>query len=195
MAMWTSSHANASRLLPPTVLVGVVFGLDLLGKFSNAVGVLYVAPVLLVGLGAARRKSQMIMVAGVCSALTVVGFALVSDTSAAGVAVVNRVLSLLAIWLTASLCLLHFRVGDYAGTAREFLPICASCKKIRDEEGQWNHPESYFSGQFEVRFTHGICPDCTRQLYPEVVKKHLHYSSNMTRRPAAPKPAPGSLAG
>lgn len=194
MATRENIHANASKLVPATVLVGVVFGLDLLGQFSNAVGVLYVAPVLLVGLGAARRKPQMIMVAGICSVLTVVGFALVSDTSAAGVAAVNRVLSLLAIWSAASLCLLHFRVGDYAGTAREFLPICASCKKIRDEAGMWNHLESYFSEQFAVRFTHGICPDCTRQLYPEVVKKHLR-SADPSRRQAATKPASDSIAG
>lgn len=194
MATRENIHANASKLVPAAVLVGVVFGLDLLGQFSNAVGVLYVAPVVLVGIGAARRKPQMIMIAGVCSVLTVVGFTLASDTSAVGVAVVNRALSLLAIWLAASLCLLHFRVGDYADTAHEFLPICVSCKKIRDEAGMWNHLESYFSEQFAVKFTHGICSDCVRQMYPEVVKKHLHDSSNMTRRPDAPKPAPGSLA-
>lgn len=194
MATWENIHANASKLLPATALVGVVFGLDLLGKFSNAVGVLYVAPVLLVGLGAARQKPRIVAAAGICSVLTVVGFAFASDTSAAGVAVVNRVLSLLAIWSAASLCVLHFRVGDYADTAREFLPICASCKKIRGEAGMWNHLESYFSEQFAVKFTHGICPDCVRQMYPEVVKKHLR-SADPSRRQAAPKPAPGSLAG
>lgn len=194
MAAWEHIHTHASKFLPATVLAGVVFGLDLLGQFSNAVGVLYVAPVLLVGLGAARRKPQMIMIAGVCSALTVVGLALASDTSAVGVAVINRALSLLAIWLAASLCLLHFLVGDHADTALGFLPICASCKKIRDEAGMWNHLESYFSGQFAIKFTHGICPDCVRQMYPEVVKKHLRYA-DPSRRPTAPKPAPGSLAG
>lgn len=196
MTTWKKFHADANKLLPATVLAGLVFGLDLWDKFGNAVGVLYAAPVLLVGLGAARQKPRMIVLAGVCSALTVVGFALSSDTSVIGVGVVNRVLSLLAVWLAASLCVLYHRVEDYLDSAREFLPICASCKKIRDEGGLWHHLESYFSEQFAVKFTHGICPDCTRQLYPEVVKKHLHYSSDMTtRRPSTPKTAPGSLAG
>jgi hypothetical protein len=79
---------------------------------------------------------------------------------------------------------------------RGFLPICASCKKIRDAEGEWNHLETYFSEQFAVKFTHGICSDCVRQLYPEVVKKQLHYSaSNHLRRSSTPKPAPSSVAG
>jgi hypothetical protein len=105
------------------------------------------------------------------------------------------VLSLLAVWMAASLCLLCLRVEDLPGGARGMLPICSSCKKIRDEEGQWNHLETYFSEQFAVKFTHGICSDCVRHLYPEVVKKHLHHSSSLARRPSTPKPTPGSLVG
>jgi hypothetical protein len=172
-----------------------VFVLDLLDRFGNAVSVLYVAPVLLVGLGTVRRNPRIVALASVCSALTVVGFALASTPPVLGVAVVNRVLSLLAVWLAASLCLLYFRVEDDEDAARAFLPICASCKQIRDEGGLWHHLETYFTEHFAVRFTHGICPDCVRQLYPEVVKKHLHYSSSMTRRPSTPKPASRSLAG
>jgi len=194
VATWENIHVDAPKLMPAAVLVAVVFGLDLLGKFSNAVGVLYVVPLLMVGLRAARQNPRIVAAASLCSVLTVIGFAFASDTPAVGVAVVNRALSLLAIWLAASLCLLHLRVEDSLGSMQEFLPICASCKKIRDEEGQWNHLESYFSEQFAVRFTHGICSDCVRQLSPEVVKKHLRYA-DPSRRPAAPKPAPGSLAG
>lgn len=46
------------------------------------------------------------------------------------------------------------------------LPICASCKKIRDEEGQWHPIESYVSSRSEARFSHGVCPECARRLYP-----------------------------
>jgi len=48
-----------------------------------------------------------------------------------------------------------------------FLPICASCKKIRDDKGYWNQIESYIREHSEVEFTHGVCPDCARTLYPE----------------------------
>jgi hypothetical protein len=186
---------DVPRELQAIALVGLVFGLDLLDKFGNAVSVLYVAPVLLVGLETARRNPRIVAIASACSALTVVGFALASTSPVLGVAVVNRVLSLLAVWMAASLCLLCLRVEDLPAGARGMLPICASCKKIRDEEGQWNHLETYFSEQFAVTFTHGICSDCVRQLYPEVVKKHLHHSSNLTRRLSTPKPTPGSLVG
>jgi GAF domain-containing protein len=48
------------------------------------------------------------------------------------------------------------------------LPICASCKRIRDEEGAWHQLEEYLHHHSEVRFTHGLCPECTRTLYPEL---------------------------
>lgn len=55
------------------------------------------------------------------------------------------------------------------------LPICASCKKIRDDEGYWNNVETYIREHSEAEFTHSICPDCVIKLYPsfasEILKK------------------------
>ncbi len=48
-----------------------------------------------------------------------------------------------------------------------FLPICSSCKKIRDDKGYWSGVESYISDHSEALFSHSICPDCMRKLYPE----------------------------
>jgi ligand-binding sensor domain-containing protein len=48
------------------------------------------------------------------------------------------------------------------------LPICANCKKIRDDKGYWSQIESYIREHSEAHFTHGICPDCARQLYPNL---------------------------
>jgi hypothetical protein len=48
-----------------------------------------------------------------------------------------------------------------------FLPICASCKKIRDDTVYWSEVESYISEHSDTKFSHGICPDCMRKLYPE----------------------------
>ncbi len=45
------------------------------------------------------------------------------------------------------------------------LPICASCKKIRDDKGYWNQLEAYIEEHSEAEFTHGICPDCMKKLY------------------------------
>ena len=49
------------------------------------------------------------------------------------------------------------------------LPICANCKKIRDDDGFWLRVEAYISDHSEAEFTHGICPDCIAELYPEYV--------------------------
>jgi PAS domain S-box-containing protein len=51
-----------------------------------------------------------------------------------------------------------------------FLPICASCKKIRDDTGYWNQIESYIRDHSEVEFSHSICPDCAQELYPHIQK-------------------------
>lgn len=56
---------------------------------------------------------------------------------------------------------------DTIKTLRGILPICASCKKIRDDQGYWNQIEDYFSTHSDIDFSHGICPDCARKLYPE----------------------------
>lgn len=50
-------------------------------------------------------------------------------------------------------------------TLRGMLPICASCKKIRDDKGYWTQIEGYIRDHSEARFTHGICPDCEEKLY------------------------------
>ncbi len=52
-------------------------------------------------------------------------------------------------------------------TLRGLLPICAACKKIRDDKGYWNHIESYIEKHSNAEFTHGICPECAKRLYPE----------------------------
>ena len=51
------------------------------------------------------------------------------------------------------------------------LPICANCKKIRDDKGYWQQVEAYISDHSEAEFSHGICPDCAKQLYPDFYNK------------------------
>jgi sensor domain CHASE-containing protein len=50
-------------------------------------------------------------------------------------------------------------------TLSGFLPICAACKKIRDDKGYWNQIEAYLSTRSDVQFSHSICPDCAKKLY------------------------------
>ena len=54
---------------------------------------------------------------------------------------------------------------------QKLLPICASCKKIRDDQDSWHPLDVYISDHSEVKFSHGICPNCVRELYPEYYEK------------------------
>lgn len=66
-------------------------------------------------------------------------------------------------------------------TLRGLLPICSSCKKIRDDEGTWNSIEKYIVTKTEADLTHGICPDCCKKLYPELYAQGVF---DFTRKPS-----------
>ena len=55
-------------------------------------------------------------------------------------------------------------------TLSGLLPICASCKKIRDDKGYWNQIEAYIRDRSEAEFSHSICPECAKHLYPELAQ-------------------------
>jgi hypothetical protein len=59
-------------------------------------------------------------------------------------------------------------------TLTGLLPICASCKQIRTDEGHWKNIEMYIQEHSEASFTHSICPACMQKLYPE----HTHGQTN-----------------
>ncbi len=56
-------------------------------------------------------------------------------------------------------------------TLRGLLPICASCKKIRDDDGYWRKVEIYVEEHSDAVFSHSLCPDCMRKLYPEIANE------------------------
>lgn len=62
------------------------------------------------------------------------------------------------------------------------LPICSQCKRIRNEDGSWQEIEEYVHDHSEADFTHGICPECVRKMYPDiadsVLEKHPHKKSS-----------------
>ena len=69
-------------------------------------------------------------------------------------------------------------------TLRGFLPICAHCRKIRQDSGYWQQIEVYVQEHTDAKFTHGLCPDCTHKLYPELAGKILKkYESKNEKQP------------
>lgn len=71
---------------------------------------------------------------------------------------------------------------------RGLIPICASCKKIRDDKGYWSQLEWYIQENSDAEFSHGLCPDCVRTLYPEF----LDVLSDSVKTPV---PGPGETPG
>ena len=57
------------------------------------------------------------------------------------------------------------RARDKIKILSGFIPICANCKKIRDDKGYWNQIESYIAEHSDAVFSHALCPDCTEELY------------------------------
>ena len=63
-------------------------------------------------------------------------------------------------------------------TLTGMLPICAWCKKIRDDEGYWQKIEAYFKSHSDLDFTHGICNDCAKKQYPDLFSESEEKQEN-----------------
>ena len=72
-------------------------------------------------------------------------------------------------------------------TLSGLLPICFSCKQIRDDKGYWNQIDTYIRDHTDAEFTHGICPECMIKLYPDYSGKKL---AEVAPRPAQSGPDP-----
>lgn len=95
--------------------------------------------------------------------------------------VVDRAVALFAIWVTALLAVERRTSDEQRERAvqerekaltdvrvlRGLLPICASCKQIRDDEGYWTQMEVYIRDHSEAQFSHGLCLACLRKFNPE----------------------------
>ncbi len=66
---------------------------------------------------------------------------------------------------------------------RELLPICASCKRIRDDGGYWQEVEEYFRQRDHLDFSHTMCPDCAQRMYPDLWENIQHKKVSSTSTP------------
>lgn len=97
----------------------------------------------------------------------------------------NRSIAIFAIWTTAVLILqrknqeakIAFAYAEREKAMSELkilkglLPICASCKRIRDDKGIWQVLESYIDSHSEASFSHSVCPECAQKLYPDFLQR------------------------
>ena len=74
-------------------------------------------------------------------------------------------------WLASGGVILLLTFAANVKVLSGLLPVCASCKKIRDDKGYWNQIETYVRDHSEADFSHGMCPDCMKRLYPGYVER------------------------
>jgi hypothetical protein len=160
-------------------LAGLFLAVDMMLPLGVAGGVPYITVVLLSLWSPRRRSVVTAAIAG--TILTVLGIFLSPLGGEAWKAIVNRSLAIFAIWVTAILIMVKqtadrrrveaLRQREQAladvKVLRGLLPICASCKKIRDDSGYWNTLEAYIRDHSEADFSHSLCPDCLKRLYPD----------------------------
>lgn len=163
--------AAALKLAP--ILCGAVgvFVLDLLTPKGVADGLLYVTPVAWIALWSNRHEASLVMlVATTCTVCAVAGFFL-SPPGLLWLGIANRGITIVVVWLTVALSLTRKRVEEEVKALRGLLPICSYCKKIRDDKGYWKQIEVYIAANSQADFSHGLCPECGIEHYPDIFQK------------------------
>jgi hypothetical protein len=164
-------------------LAAFILWVDMTIALGVAIDVLYV---LVIWISLWNPKAAFtVSMAVLCSILTVGAMFFQPFVPDMWKVVFNRALGLFAIWVTAVLGLerkksetqreqaIREREKALAETRvlRGLLPICSSCKKIRDDQGYWIQMEGYIRDHSEAEFSHGLCPECVAKLYPDLGKR------------------------
>lgn len=156
-----------------SVLALAIFTLDSFIPLGVAGGVPYVLVILVAFLS--PRKYLPLYIAVFVSILTLIG--IYSSPSGGEMWKVwfNRALALFAIWVTAAFVVHKAAIQEQSEKALSelkilhgTLPICSYCKKIRCFEGLWHQLELYIDKHSEAEFSHGICPECRKELKEEL---------------------------
>lgn len=157
-------------ILSCTLLSILIFAIDTLIPLGVAGGVPYISVVLL---SLWSKKKKLPLVFAVCSSmLTIIAYFTSPSGGELWKVLFNRGLALFAIWTTAILAQQRIKIAEEREAAlsdlkilKGLLPMCANCKKIRDDQGDWNQMEFYIEHHTEAQFSHGLCPQCGDELY------------------------------
>jgi len=167
ISMKPPTRTTDVRVIAVAVVLGaLIFAADLYLPQGVAVPMAYVGPVL-ISLWFPHRMFTL-GAAAIGSLLTLVGFPFSAPGAPLWIVVTNRSLAVAVIWMTTVLVLLHSQAREDINTLRGWIAMCASCKKIRDDQGFWQGLEQYVEQHSQVLFTHSLCPSCTQKWYPEI---------------------------
>lgn len=143
----------------------LIFAFDSVVPLGVAAPMGYVAIVLLALRSDQRRLTACLAGAGLL--LTVAGY-FIWPAGNEALGLINRSLALVVIVVTAALVMLTQHARKELRTLRQFLLRCASCKKIKDECGDWNELEQFIEQRTDLLFSHVMCPLCVNKWYPEL---------------------------
>lgn len=163
-------RTEAFQLLLAGLMTGLVLGiiiLDVVLPLDLAAGALYVALVMISLMS--PRFSFTLFVAAACAVLLVLDLIHAPSEETSLMTFANRGLSLFAIWATVILAYLHKQAQQHIGLLQQLLPMCASCKKIRDDQGSWYHLEDYLKTNSSLKTSPTTCPECLKKWTPRAV--------------------------
>jgi len=154
------------------VVAAIVLAIDYITGRHIEFPILYALPV---ALAAWKLQLKMSFVMAILLPAARVGFYVPwQETQALPIAFINAPITLVALLLYAYLVSIISRqtmaLQRKVKVLEGILPICASCKKIRNDKGEYEAIEKYVSEHSEASFSHGICSDCAKRLYPEFYK-------------------------
>lgn len=162
------------------VLMVAIFYLDSKVPLGIAVAILYNAVVLLALRSA--NKNFIVVIAAVATLFTMGLLFHKAPVDEMWKVILNRSLAVFSVWVACYLGLKkqvleekranvlrdREKALEEVRVLRGFLPICASCKRIRDYQGSWTLLEKYISEHSQAEFSHGFCPECTKNLFPDL---------------------------
>src|SRR5574341_676489 len=148
------------------VVAAGLFALDLWLPLGVAVPMGYAA-LLLAALWSPHRGFTLAL-ATLGILLTTLGFLLSPVGADIAPGLINRGLALGIIVVSAALVAQRQKAREEIRTLQGFLPMCASCHKIRDDQGYWSALEQYVETHSKVLFSHSMCPSCLHKWYPDL---------------------------
>ena len=154
--------------------VTFIFGIALIDPFlplGLTVGILYAIPVALIALWSSSTQSKLVVITATTCTMLISLNLFIAPPEAFQHDLLNRLLTLIAIWGIVIVSLMRKRRQQEIKTLRGLLSICSYCKRVRDSHDNWTPLERFISAHTEADFSHGICPDCFPKHFPESTGK------------------------
>jgi len=168
--MLPSHPVSRVHVIVQGMALALVFILDLSVPHGVGIAMFYATLVLLAGWWMDRR--WMLVVAGASTILVMLPLLISHGDTTDSIPVMNHFLAMATIWITCAMVLVHKQREEKVKRLTGLLPMCSLCKKVRDDKGLWSQVEQYFEEHHaDLQFTHGLCPVCSKQLYPELFPK------------------------